>query len=69
MPMRRPRTGWTHEQVPASVGEWLGAMSRRIGVPVHRVLRVLLDRYVERLPAGARRRLTERLARQSRRPQ
>ena len=67
--MRRSRPGWTDAQVPASDGEWLGAMSQRIGVPVHRVLRVLLDRYVERLPAGARRRLAERLARQSQRPQ
>lgn len=55
--------------MPESVGEWLVAMSRHIGTPVHRVLRVLLDRYVERLPKRSQRRIAKIMAQRRQRPQ
>lgn len=60
---------WTKIRVPESVGEWLVAMSRHIGTPVHRVLRVLLDRYVERLPKRSQRRIAKIMAQRRQRPQ
>jgi hypothetical protein len=36
-------------------------MSERAGAPAHRVLRVLLDRYIQRMPASARNRVARLL--------
>ena len=49
--------------VPRSVAGWLRAMSDRAGAPAHRILGVLLDRYVQRLPPASRQKFEERLQR------
>ncbi|HEY3045676.1 MAG TPA: hypothetical protein VGJ39_16720 [Vicinamibacterales bacterium] len=38
-------------------------MSQRVGVPAHRVIDVLLDRYVKRLPPSSRRKFDTLLRR------
>lgn len=49
--------------VPSPVESWIRAMSKRVGAPAHRVLGVLLDRYVQRLSPSSRKKFDERLRR------
>ena len=67
--MSRPHARWSSVPLPSPLAQWLRAMSARIGVPHHRVLGALLDRYTESLPADIRRRLAEEHQSQRRRPQ
>jgi hypothetical protein len=50
---------WAEVSVPRSVAAWLYAISERAGEPAHRVMRVLLDGYIERLPPAARAKFDE----------
>jgi hypothetical protein len=50
-------------RVPSSVASWIRAMGKRVGAPAHRVIDVLLDRYVERLPPSSRRKFDTLLRR------
>jgi hypothetical protein len=61
--MPRSKDEYEDVNVPASVASWLYVMSRRVGAPAHRVVRVLLDRYIQQLPVESQRRLTEILRR------
>jgi len=56
-------------RLPHPVVQWLRDMSARIGVPRHRVLDALLDRYAEQLSDAQRRRLEEEIAPRDKRPQ
>jgi hypothetical protein len=42
--------------VPFSLATWLADVGRRAGAPAHRVIDVLLDRYIHTLPPETRRR-------------
>jgi hypothetical protein len=66
--MNRRRIDWSSVQVPRSVGQWVRAMSARIGAPAHRIVRQLIDDYVERLPPGPRRQY-ERIVSRIREPE
>jgi len=61
MPLEDER--WEEISVPRSVASWLRSMSERVGEPAHRVIRVLLDSYIQCLPHSARRKLDEMLRR------
>lgn len=67
--MRASRARWSVVRLPHPVVQWLRDMSARIGVPRHRVLDALLDRYAEQLSDAQRRRLEEEIAPRDKRPQ
>jgi hypothetical protein len=61
--MVQPESPWADVAVPASVAHWIRAMSRRAGAPAHQIVRVLIDCYIQRMPAAARKRLAGLLQR------
>jgi hypothetical protein len=61
--MSRQFEPWAELWLPAPVVSLVLTISRRLGAPAHRVLDVLLDRYIQRLPAASREKFEERLRR------